>query len=259
MHFEEIYDFSLISSTIEHFLDAWCRFQSQLPWDCCTFSERQKLLRSLDNNDCSSNSDNDSNTMTRWEREWGSEREEEEEKEKKGCRRIHTDRQMDIEMLLHIKIYNLQFHFPQNLAQNIVPTQYVYIMFSMRFDFSYFCLDGNSEGMFVRKYKHFSFSISIFTICFSLLFVCAVVCTPYFYSFWIFFSSSLVHSSYCCCCCRWCYFFFSSSFAECSALRMTRTTLLSSPMSNNKVNTMINNTHRKDKHTENVMASCIKT
>lgn len=184
MHFEEIYDFSLISSTIEHFLDAWCRFQSQLPWDCCTFSERQKLLRSLDNNDCSSNSDNDSNTMTRWEREWGSEREEEEEeKEKKGCRRIHTDRQMDIEMLLHIKIYNLQFHFPQNLAQNIVPTQYVYIMFSMRFDFSYFCLDGNSEGMFVRKYKHFSFSISIFTICFSLLFVCAVVCTPYFYSF----------------------------------------------------------------------------
>lgn len=134
-----------------------------------------------------------------------------------------TDRQMDIEhsarhtvhMKISIYMYNLQFHFAKHRTY----------AFSMRFDFSYFCLDGNSEGMFVCKYKHFS--ISIFTICFSLLFRlcrCLYIVFLFVLSFFSFFLSLVLLLL------LLLFHFYSLLLcAECGALWVTRTAATTPP------------------------------
>lgn len=125
------------------------------------------------------------------------------------------------------------------------------VRFTMRFDFSYFCLDGNSEGGFVCRYEHFS--ISIFTVCFSLLFRlcrCLYIVLLFVLSFFAFFLPIIIVVVVIVVAAA--LFPFLAAVCVLNVVRCERqerqqqrqsvtVSLLSSTMSNNKVNTMINN------------------
>lgn len=92
-------------------------------------------------------------------------RKEQKELQPHTHRHTHKDRQTNGHVYCtHKKIY-VQLAIP--FRQTNIST-YMYIMFSMRFDFSYFCLDGNSKGMFVWQIQAF-FNFNFYDLLFAFI------------------------------------------------------------------------------------------